>query len=233
MTAHELATAGARRVVLVRYLPDLPGIAAGAVRTVHLIPLPVRGDAGAFNALCELRLGAELIETVTPGEGTPCALCFVAHLSGSATQPAPDSIEVTAGPLLAAAGYRALGWPVSVHREQVALRLDGDAVALIIPTTLAAKVTAILATRRCPAPVLAHPQAPAHRIVLAGEPFGVPLPWPDEVRTATGAVLLPPTLTPSGPITWVELPDTHMLAYCREIDVFGAVHTLAQSQPCG
>lgn len=74
--------------------------------------------------------------------------------------------------------------------------------------------------------MLAHPHAPAHWIVLTGEPFGVPLPWPDEIRTVTGHLPLPPTHTPTGPITWVRLPYDHTLGSCREINLFDAVHTL-------
>ncbi|MGH3904552.1 MAG: hypothetical protein ACRDTE_10230 [Pseudonocardiaceae bacterium] len=51
------------------------------------------------------------------------------------------------------------------------------------------------------------------------------------VRTATGPVPLPPTLTATGPVTWVHLPDCHALGSCREIDIYGALHTLAQRQP--
>lgn len=61
---------GARRVVLARYRPGLFG---HATRDVHLIPLPVRAEtAGAVRTLCGLLLGSTQIETVTPGEGTPC-----------------------------------------------------------------------------------------------------------------------------------------------------------------
>lgn len=221
---------GARRVVLSRYRPEA---AMGAVRPVHLIPLPVRGMAGTLGALCGTRLSAEQIETLTPGEGLPCTLCFVAHLSGGGAPPpvtAPaHGIGSAPGLLAAAAHYRAVGWPATLRHNQVSLSLTDEAVALIMPTTMAAEVTTILATRRCPAPVLAHPHAPDHRIVVVGEPFGAPLPWPDEVHTTTGSLLLPPTCTPLGPVTWAHPPQDHALNCCREIDVFGAVLALAQS----
>ncbi|MGH3994235.1 MAG: hypothetical protein ACRDSN_17455 [Pseudonocardiaceae bacterium] len=83
--------------------------------------------------------------------------------------------EVTGVPheVGAAAGcYRAWGWPVTTRRDQVLLALDHDAVALLIPTALASQVQTMLVARQCPAPVLAHPDAPGHRVFLAGEPFG-------------------------------------------------------------
>lgn len=240
MTTHDEprteAAPGARSVVLARYRP---GMAGETARVVHLIPLPFRAvTAGAVRALCGALLGAEQIETVQPGDGMPCTLCYLAHLSRSApprpspaptTEPPPD----VPGPstLGSAVGYQALGWPVTLRRDQVLLHLDNQAVALTMPTGLATDVATLLATRRCPAPVLAHPHVPEHLILLAGEPFGVPLPWPDEVQTATAPVPLPPTLTSAGPVTWVHLPDSHALRSCREIDIYGALHTLVQGQP--
>lgn len=49
------------------------------------------------------------------------------------------------------------------------LNLEPDLVALITPIVLATQVTAILTRRRCPPPVLAHPYAPEHQVLLAGE----------------------------------------------------------------
>lgn len=131
-------------------------------------------------------------------------------------------------PLVAAAtGYRALcGWPVTLRRDQVWLSLDRDVVAWIIPTDLATEVPAILTARRCPVPVLTHPDEPQHHVLLVGEPYGVPLPWPPQVRMAIGTLPLPPTMTPRGPVTWVHLPETSSLRTCREIDIFAAVRTV-------
>lgn len=95
----------------------------------------------------------------------------------------------------AAASYQRWGWPVTLRRDQIWLALDHDVVALVVPALLAVDVAAILSTRRCPPLVLAHPYAPEHRVLLAGERYGVALPWPLGVCRITGNVLLPPTLT--------------------------------------
>jgi len=132
----------------------------------------------------------------------------------------------------AATGCRELwGWPVSLRGDHVSLSLDRQVVALIMPIGVAIEVAAILAVRRCPAPVLAHPHAHEHQVVLAGEPYGVPLPWPPGVQIAVGTLPLPPTVTPRGPVTWVHRPDTSMVRLCREIDVFAAVRTAHRDPP--
>ncbi|MGH4017948.1 MAG: hypothetical protein ACRDT0_01615, partial [Pseudonocardiaceae bacterium] len=143
--------------------------------------------------------------------------------------------EVTGVPheVGAAAGcYRAWGWPVTTRRDQVLLALDGHAVALLIPTTLATQLEAILATRHCPAPVLAHPDAPGHRVFLAGEPFGAELPWPPGVQPVTGSLPLPPTVTPHGPVRWAQPPRPDALRMqCREIDLLSAACTALRPAP--
>ncbi len=101
-------------------------------------------------------------------------------------------------------------------------------MALIIPTDLALDVTRILTDRRCSPAVLAHPYLPHHQIVLGGEPYGVPLPLPPGVHRATGMLPLPPTRTPRGPLTWMHPPEPNALHLCREIDIFGALHTLGK-----
>jgi len=98
-------------------------------------------------------------------------------------------------------------------------------------TALAERVTALLAARERPVPVLAHPHAPGHRIVLATEPFGVELPWPTQVYVVTGQLPLPPTVFSDGPITWTPLPDGHALTFGREIDLASALRTLTRSVP--
>ncbi|MPZ67490.1 MAG: hypothetical protein GEU83_19015 [Pseudonocardiaceae bacterium] len=70
-----------------------------------------------------------------------------------------------------------------------------------------------------------HNGAPEHRVLLAGEPYGVPLPWPAGVHPVTGMLPLPPSVTPLGPIHWYEPPHDPDLRACREIDIFGAVRT--------
>ncbi len=146
-----------------------------------------------------------------------------------AVQPAVTADRPT--PLAAAAGYREWGWPVTLRCGQVSLNLDGDTVALLIPVPLVNEVIAILATRRCPVPVLAHPYAPEHHILLVAEPFGVPLPWPSGVHQIIGTLLLPPTVTPRGPITWLQLPEPTALRLCREIDVLAALCTALHDSP--
>lgn len=85
---------------------------------------------------------------------------------------ATGDIQVDTDPLAAMTDYRAWGWPVTLRRNQISLNLDGDTVALIIPVLLTIEVTAILAQRRCPVPMLAHPYAPEHR---TEQPFGAAL----------------------------------------------------------
>ena len=75
------------------------------------------------------------------------------------------------------------------------------------------------------APVLVNPGAPQERTLVAGEPYGVPLPWPGGVRLVTGPLALPPSTTPCGSLRWEQLPPDPSLAGRREIDIFGAVHT--------
>ncbi|MGH3883986.1 MAG: hypothetical protein ACRDRY_10030 [Pseudonocardiaceae bacterium] len=129
----------------------------------------------------------------------------------------------------AAASYQGWGWPVTLRRDQIWLALDHDVVALVVPALLAVDVAAILSTRRCSPLVLAHPYAPEHRVLLAGERYGVALPWPLGVCRITGNVLLPPTLTARGPVTWVHPPRPDALRLSREIDLIAALRTAASN----
>lgn len=79
--------------------------------------------------------------------------------------------------------------------------------------------------------VLTHPYAPEHRVMLAGEPYGVMLPWPPGVHRITGTLLLPPTVTPRGPLTWVCPPQPDALRLCREIDILAALRTALIDPP--
>ena len=94
---------------------------------------------GAVGALCGIVLRPEEIESVTPGEGMPCTKCIVSHVGGSDplppdTAPTPgDGISDDAGPLVAGATYQDWGWPVTLHHDQIRLRLDHDTLALLIP----------------------------------------------------------------------------------------------------
>lgn len=61
---------------------------------VHLVPLPLRGEAGrrdAVRALCGWRLRADHLETVRPGTGRWCTNCFVVHVIGNPSSPAPST----------------------------------------------------------------------------------------------------------------------------------------------
>ena len=92
-------------------------------------------------------------------------------------------------------------------------------------------MTALLRQRRCPPPVLAHPYAPEHQVLLAGEPYELDVPWPPGVHQVTGALLLPPTVTGQGPITWVRPPEPGALTLCREIDVIAALRAVLRDSP--
>jgi hypothetical protein len=61
--------------------------------------------------------------------------------------------------------------------------------------------------------------------VLTGERYGITLPWPPQIHRITGFLLLPPTMTPRGPITWTQPPQPESLPWCREIDLFAALRT--------
>jgi hypothetical protein len=170
----------------------------------------------------------EQTEVADQGSGVPCSMCLI--LRAAAEKPVTPVGELPlAGstPIHRRAspeGYAALGWPVPVRANQVLLTLNGDVTGLILPVSLAEQVAHILIAQARPAPVLTHPDAPEHRILIAGEPYGIPLPWPDEIQAATGNLPLPPTVTPRGAVTWVHLPDGHPLSFCWEIDLLGAVH---------
>lgn len=232
-TGGSAAMAGARPVVLLRYRP---GVAGETARTVHLVPLPCEGQTSTAGvALCGALLRPDQVETVIPGHGVPCSLCVISHVGASAPPGPVDTVATAPAddtrPLAAAVGYRMWEWPVTLHGEQVWLSLEPDTVALIMPVLLAEQVTAILRQRRCAPLVLVHPDMPEHRVLLAGERYGVALPWPPGVHRTTGAFPLPPTMTPRGPITWVHPPEADALHLCREVDVFGALRTALRDPP--
>jgi hypothetical protein len=223
-----------QRVLLVRHR-------AGAVdqlcRTVHLVPMPPACDAGVVAALCGRLLCHEQIETVPPGEGVPCQMCLMNQAATMTSDGmTPDGMPASDMPaggqsLLAdvdgASGltYHAWGWPVTQRGDLLQLRLDCDTSAIAIPIPLSAEVTQVLTDRHCAPAVLAHPYTPEHHMVLTGERFGATLPWPSGVYQVTGAIMLPPTMTICGPITWVRPPGKDSLRLSREIDVFGALRT--------
>lgn len=186
-------------VVAVRYRHGLAGQAA---RAVHLVALPVRVGAGAVSTLCGALLVANRIETVELGEGMPCTMCMLYRTRTRPSQQAPAA------------------------EDRPLLSLGSTTTALLIPLGLADRVRAILAARSCEVPILIHPDAPEHRVFLAGEPHEVPLPWPQSVQVVGGTLPLPPAVTPRGPVRWHNAPDRHEPDTSREIDVFGAVQTL-------
>ncbi len=226
--------AAARPVVLVRYRRGVTGETA---RTVHVVPLPTDGQVGAVGALCGAALMLGDIETVSPGEGMPCTVCIVTQALGVslAGEPAAGDADSADAAGLAADGtcYQQWGWPMILHRDQVQLSLYRDVVALAIPIPLCTEVTEILARRGAAPAVLVHPYTPDHRILLTGERYGVTLPWPHQVHRVTGVLLLPPTVTPRGPITWARPPREDSLRLCREIDLFGALRTALNDTPPG
>ncbi|MGH3882699.1 MAG: hypothetical protein ACRDRY_11565 [Pseudonocardiaceae bacterium] len=236
--ADSAAVTSAQPVVLLRYRP---GVAGEAARVVHLVPLRPGGQAGAAGvALCGAVLCPDQVKTVAPGHGMPCSLCVLSQVRAGPPPP-PTDTPATAPPTAAASGdtglltaavcYRMWGWPVTLRGDQVWLNLEPDTVALIIPVLLATQVIPILTQRRCPPLALIHPDTPDHQIVLAGEPYGVVLPWPPGVQRATVALPLPPTMTARGPITWVDPPEADALRLCREIDVFAALRTALRDSP--
>ena len=203
---------------------------------MHLATVPPRTSPGVISTLCGALATLEQIETVELDSGPRCSSCLTYHSTaehpvspGEAAADGPTPPHRRASP----EGYAVLGWPVLTRGDQVLLLLGDQISALMLPTPIAEQTTRILATRARPAPVVAHPDAPQHHILITGEPFGAPLPWPADVHLVLGPLPLPPTLTPRGAVAWVHLPDGHALTFCREIDLIGAVHSARypQAQP--
>lgn len=212
-----------------------PGVGARAAHPVHLIPLPVRAADGAVGALCGALLSLRDLETVEPGQGMPCSMCVLQRAVTTQVQatelPTEAAMPQRAG--LAThpdeTAYRELGWPVRRQGDQVVLPLGHCATALVVPVGLAEAIMPILTALDHPAPVLLRPDNPGCGVVIAGEPYGVPLPWPETVQVVTGTLTLPPSRTSHGPVRWYGQAPTHSLATCREIDVFAAVRTVGQA----
>lgn len=211
-------------ILLVRYRQ---GIVGETTRTVHVVALPPGGAADMAEALCGTILAPHEIETVAPGEGIPCTRCLLHRLTDPtlAETPSPGGPNRVdpVGQAPKGITYQHWGWPVTLHHAQTHLTLDSAVSALLIPTPLCTRVIPILIQRRCAPPVLAHPYAPEHHIVLTGEKYGIPLPWPEQVHQITGVLLLPPTHTPRGPITWITTPQPQSLQLIREIDLLTAL----------
>jgi len=223
-----------RPVMLVRYRP---GVVGETARTVHVVPLPPNGQADMVGALCGAVLMLTDMETVIPGAGMPCTLCILTlgKSTPAIEEPPAGSSTEDAGARLVAGGlaYHEWGWPVTLHGDQVRLSLCHEVSALAMPVPLCTEVIKILTDQGCAPAALAHPDTPNQRIILTGERYGVPLPWPRHVHQVTGVLLLPPTLTPHGQITWTQPPQEDSLQLCREIDLFGALRTALRDFPPG
>jgi hypothetical protein len=225
-------------VVLLRYRP---GITGHTTRVVHLVPLPAGNQTGTAGiAFCGALLRGDLVETVSPGQGMPCTLCMINHRDTSlppapgdtpAIAPPDGRISRNTDPLTAAVCYRAWGWPVTPRGDQVWLDLEPDTVALTIPAPLAVQATKILNQWHCHPLTLIHPDAPEHRVMLAGERHSAAPPYPRSVHRSTGALPLPPTTIPHGPLTWVHPPEAGALRLCREFEVFAALRTALRDPP--
>jgi hypothetical protein len=190
-----------------------PGADADATQPVHLVPLPVRTAVGAVSAFCGTLLSMPKLEAVESGQGVPCPMCVLQH--GATTQAPQNETD-----------YSSLDWPVQLQGDQLVLPLGHCATAHIVPMDRVAAITLILAALDRPVPVLIHPDAPGCGVVIAGEPYGVPLPWPATVQVVTGMLPLPPSQTPHGPVHWYQQHQPHHpLTTCREIDVFSAMRT--------
>lgn len=222
---------GGRHVVLAS---DHAAAAGDDARVVHLLALPFEGEGegegGAASAMCGQQIPADRIETTVPEKvGCWCQTCLIVHTTGDPPAPAATSATSAEGRASAVTDYRKLGWPLLLHDEGVYLALQSlDAVALVLPALLSTEVTDILVRRRCAPAVLVHPQLPAHRVILASDPYSVPLGWPTGVHRIDDALMLPPTLTARGPALWVRPPEPTAPRLCREFDVFAALHTALQ-----
>lgn len=214
------ATLADQPLLLVR---QRAGVLGQSDRTVHLLPLPPDGATGVMAALCGGLLRLEEIEAADSGDDLRCQVCT--ENQAIAAGVGVDSSAAVASEF----PYRAWNWPVIEQDDLVQLRLDGDVSAIAIPIPLSARVTQVLIDRFCLPAVLAHPYAPDHHLVLTGERFGAPLPWPSGIYQVTDAIMLPPTMTICGPITWIQPPSKDSLRLSREIDVFGALRTVLTS----
>ncbi|MFY9807180.1 MAG: hypothetical protein WAK86_07910 [Pseudonocardiaceae bacterium] len=211
--------------------PVMPG---QTTHVVHLASLPDRHVAGMVGTLCGAVLSLDDIDidididTVTFSPGMPCTLCLLHHITATAPAVGPpvDGPDNDDAGLINEATYQAWDWPVTQHRDQIRLRLDCDISALAIPIPLSTEVIQLLTARHCDPAALAHPDTPEHHLILTGEKFPTPLPWPPGVHQITDTLTLPPTTTTHGPITWIRHPHQDSLHLSREIDVFAALRAI-------
>lgn len=197
------------------------GTVGEASRTVHLALRADGTPATALTTLCGALFAADQVDLVDAGVGMPCTFCVLHRMA--IERPLP---VMPVEPPRGIDGYLALGWPVIARGDQALLPLGHHATAVIVPVALARRVHNVLVARLRPAPTLAHPHAPDHWIMLAGELFGTPLPWPSDVRISTENLPLPPTVIPRGPVTWKHPPGAEPLQHYREIDLLGAIRTI-------
>lgn len=200
---------------------DQPGVASEIARTVHLVALPDEDEAHSVSTLCGARLNREDFETPIAGQGVRCTACMINQVID-----AIPAAELPPGGPDCGISYQSWGWPVTTHRDQIRLHLYGDILAIAIPIPLSTEVTQVLTARHCIPAVLAHPYASGYHIVLSGERYGIPLPWPPKVHQFDGTLMLPPTVTPRGEVTWVRPPCSDSLRLSREIDVFSALRVV-------
>jgi hypothetical protein len=217
------AVPGSRPLVLLRQRGD-------PVAAVHLAPLPPEGE-GVVSALCGVLLLPEEFEAVLPGHGAPCSWCVLHQARRYDPPPAGSAVDAAVGPDAGQFSYRAWGWPVTVHGDQVWLDASAEVVAMVVPGRLAGEATALLVRWRCSPAVLVHPSAAEHQVMLAGERFTETLPCPGGVHRIGGNLLLPPTPTRHGPLTWVHPPAPESLRRCREIDIVGALRAVRREPP--
>ena len=224
-TALPLAQPAVQPVMLVGYRP---ANTAQSTRVVHLAPLPNRHPGDTIATLCGALLSLDDIETVNSSQGMPCTTCLLHHVTATAPAVTPpvDSPDSDDARLSNGLAYQAWAWPVTQHHDQIRLRLDCDVSAIAIPIVLSTQLIELLTARHCDPAVLAHPDTPDHHLILTAERFPAPLPWPRGVYQITGTLLLPPTMTPRGPITWIRPPHQDSLHLSREIDVFGALRAI-------
>ncbi|HET9257202.1 MAG TPA: hypothetical protein VFO16_18660 [Pseudonocardiaceae bacterium] len=213
-------------VVPVRCRADVVGETA---RVVHLISVPA-GDTAAVSALCGMPLIVSDIEPVSLGHGMPCNACLLNQVASRPAEPLASGAD-SAGPLDGGT-YQAWGWPVAQRGDRVRLNLDRDVSAFVIPAELALDLTQTLTARRCTPAVPVNPYMPGHHVLLAGERYGIALSWPSGVHQITGHLLLPPTATCRGKITWIRPPMKDSLRLCREIDLLAALRTAGEFLAC-
>ncbi|WNV84230.1 hypothetical protein [Umezawaea sp. Da 62-37] len=129
----------------------------------------------------------------------------------------------------AIAGYRLLGWRVSVTEQGVFLLLGPSTTALVMPARIGSRVLADLKARMLAGPVTVIPGPREHWIFLAELVALLPthLKAPPEVQFVRSPqrIALPPTMTRYGSLRWAN-PPSHSRHW---FPPFTAVLALARS----